>query len=83
MQAFARQRRMTLADVQERANLLLESVQALEMGMQESEQHILQANEDAMDSIQQEFKTITQGLLPGLVSHVLTFALSTLGYQWL
>ena len=67
-QAFARQRRLALAEVQERAGLLTESVQALEHGMCKSEQHVLHANQDTFVRIQREFKVITRGLLPGLVS---------------
>ena len=67
VQAFARQRRQALAEVQERAGLLMESVQALEQGIRESEQHVLHANQDTFVRIQREFKVITCGLLPGLV----------------
>lgn len=67
VQAFARQRRQALAEVQERAGLLMESVQALEQGICESEQHVLHANQETFVRIKREFKVITCGLLPGMV----------------
>ncbi len=69
LQAFAQQRQSILAEVQEKASLLLESIQALDQGMQKSESHVLRANQHTFARIQKEFKAITHGLLPGLVSH--------------
>ncbi|KAK9851659.1 hypothetical protein WJX84_005821 [Apatococcus fuscideae] len=92
VQAFARQRQLALAEVQERAALLLESVQALEGGMHESEQHVLHANQDTFARIQTEFKAITHGLLPGLeltleqvgeaVHQGVVFSFSRNGQEW-